>query len=40
MKEEFSIMPDRPPFWRNKRFYGSERHEVLKDMLLKIEITL
>ena len=30
MKEEFSIMPDNPPFWRNKRFYGSERHEIFE----------
>lgn len=28
MKEEFCIMPSNPPYWYNKRFYGSERHEV------------
>lgn len=28
MKEEFCIMPDMPPYWRNKRFEGSHRHEV------------
>lgn len=28
MKEEFCIMPDNPPYWRNFRFPGSERHEV------------
>lgn len=27
-KEEFCIMPDNPPYWRNFRFNGSERHEV------------
>ena len=28
MKEEKCIMPDNPPYWRNYRFNGSERHEV------------
>ena len=28
MKEEFCIMRDNPPLWRNKRFNGSHRHEV------------
>ena len=28
MSEEFCIMPDNPPYWRNKRFPGSHRHEV------------
>lgn len=28
MKEEFSIIPDNPPYWRNYRFPGSHRHEV------------
>lgn len=35
MKEEFSIMPDKPPFWRNKRFYGSERHEIFEGYVTK-----
>lgn len=26
--EEFCIMPDNPPLWRNKRYYGLVRHEV------------
>ena len=30
MNEEFCIMPDNPPYWRNFRFYGSERHEVFE----------
>ena len=30
MKEEFCIMPDNPPYWRNFRFNGSERHEVFE----------
>lgn len=30
MKEEFCIMNDNPPYWRNFRFYGSERHEVFE----------
>ena len=29
-KEEFCIMPDNPPLWRNFRFKGSERHEVFE----------
>ncbi len=29
-KEEFCIMPDNPPYWSNKRFYGSERHEAFE----------
>jgi hypothetical protein len=28
--KEFSIMPDNPPYWRNERFYGSERHEIFE----------
>lgn len=28
MKEEFCIMNDNPPLWRNKRLYGLNRHEV------------
>ena len=28
IKEEFCIMRDNPPLWRNKRFNGSHRHEV------------
>lgn len=28
--EEFCIMNDNPPYWRNKRFYGSERHEAFE----------
>lgn len=27
-KEEFCIMPDNPPFWRNHREFGLHRHEV------------
>lgn len=27
-KEEFCIMPDNPPYWRNKRQTGLHRHEV------------
>jgi len=27
-KEECCIMEDNPPYWRNFRFEGSERHEV------------
>ena len=27
-EEEFCIMRDNPPLWRNKRFNGSHRHEV------------
>ncbi len=30
MKEEFCIMNDHPPYWRNFRFTGSERHEVFE----------
>jgi hypothetical protein len=29
-KKEFSIMPSNMPYWDNKRFYGSERHEVFE----------
>lgn len=28
MKEEFCIMPDNPPYWRNHREFGLHRHEV------------
>lgn len=28
MKKEFCIMNDNPPYWRNFRFNGSERHEI------------
>ena len=28
--EEFSIMPSNLPYWDNKRFNGSERHEVFE----------
>ena len=28
--KEFCIMPDNPPYWRNFRFNGSERHEVFE----------
>ena len=28
MKEEFCIMPDNPPYWRNRREDGLHRHEV------------
>ena len=28
MKEEFCIMPDNPPYWRNHREDGLHRHEV------------
>ena len=27
-KEEFCIMPDNPPYWRNKRVLGTHRHEA------------
>lgn len=27
-KEEYCIMEDNPPYWSNKRFIGSERHEA------------
>ena len=30
MNKEFSIMPDKPPLWRNERFYRSERHEIFE----------
>lgn len=30
MKKEFCIMQDNPPYWRNYRFVGSERHEVFE----------
>ena len=30
MNKEFCIMPDNPPYWRNFRFPGSERHEVFE----------
>lgn len=30
MGKEYCIMPDNPPYWRNYRFYGSERHEVFE----------
>ena len=29
-KEEFCIMPENLPYWTNKRFNGSERHEVFE----------
>ena len=35
MKKEFSIMPDNPPYWSNKRFLGSERHEVFEGYATK-----
>lgn len=28
MKEEYCIMPDNPPMWRNERYKGLVRHEV------------
>ena len=28
-KEEFCIMKDNPPYWRNFRFDGCHRHEVM-----------
>jgi len=28
MSNEYCIMPDNPPIWRNKRVYGTVRHEV------------
>lgn len=28
MKEEFCIMPDNPPIWRNHRVEGTHRHEI------------
>ena len=30
MKNEFCIMKDNPPYYRNFRFYGSERHEIFE----------
>ena len=30
MSQEFCIMNDNPPYWRNFRFPGSERHEVFE----------
>ena len=30
MNKEFCIMYDNPPYWRNFRFNGSERHEVFE----------
>ena len=27
-KEEFCIMNDNPPYWRNKRYLGTHRHEA------------
>lgn len=30
MTNEYCIMPDNPPYWRNYRFAGSERHEVFE----------
>lgn len=29
MNKEFCIMPDNPPYWRNFRFYGSERFIII-----------
>ena len=29
-KEEFCIMKDHKPLWSNKRFPGSERHEIFE----------
>lgn len=28
--KEFCIMNDNPPYWRNFRFFGSERHECFE----------
>lgn len=28
LNDEFCIMEDNPPYWRNFRFEGSERHEA------------
>ena len=28
--DEFCIMNDKPPFYRNRRFPGSERHEIFE----------
>ena len=30
MEEVKSIMKDNPPYYRNFRFYGSERHEIFE----------
>lgn len=30
MKNEFCIMPSIPPYFSNKRFLGSERHEIFE----------
>lgn len=30
MSNEFCIMPDNPPYWRNFRYCKSERHEVFE----------
>lgn len=30
MKKEFCIMPSNMPYWDNKRFNGSERHEIFE----------
>jgi len=30
MEEEKCIMVDNPPYWRNFRFNGSERHEIFE----------
>lgn len=30
ISEEFSIMPNRSPYFSNKRFPGSERHEIFE----------
>lgn len=30
MKNEYCIMNDNPPYWRNFRFNGSERHECFE----------
>lgn len=35
MKEEFCIMPSNPPYWSNRRFLGSERHEVFEGYATK-----
>lgn len=33
--EEYCIMEDNPPYWRNFRFEGSERHEVFEGYVTK-----
>ena len=40
MKEEFCIMNDNPPYWRNYRFNGSERHEIYEGRTGKLSIHL